>query len=841
MSQNKQFKKVKLFRVLKVVFYSLGLPLFLVTVFLSAIKFIGHDPFMGETATTTAMGFFKQIEAHLTAPALHGFWIACALWAIISIIHIVLSKTVKSTRVRMLAVLASTLVVMFGSVLIMDTVFESKITDMQNNAQSGVVINDYKTQLSYYRTLSSNAIKKNDTLNLIEKVNLIKTVYNVEMEGADKGGTAGNIANKPVSYWNVVGDDGVHGVDISFKFNSTTGGYDLDVSGSGNNFVGDGNITKQIEGNQIIRLAPNGNGQLEINGKVYSHYWYKERQTKAGDKIYVWYTKDMMPVGTQYKNGTTVDKSAITDGVYGTGIYNANGMLSDGWVFSIYNMLEILEDYYEGKAIVEKYSNQVENLYEEAESMRDAYYQGLIPDQDGNYAEPWLQAIYNQEIEVAGRFSMTRRRLDSLVAKLGALLGNNSLFDFLLKTNEDGDSGLVDVADNFGFGEVLRPILEKLQKGMSFATDIIKNDATMTTVIDYVKPALGISGSVEIKDIYIVLAYAGATDVFGVKRDNLYLALVKDNGAGAIGTNPAKVSDGGDVLLDIDFSDKVIDDENSDYAFDLDHLSKFLNTAINGLLGKFGVNLKSLLVDNTIGSMLGGLLIKDIKIDGVTYKGLEIGGMQIPLFDEDYNAAIDISAILTNVLSSLYYYQSPVIKPVWEFYGWEESTNEEYIAASAALKQYQRAEYEAVAYGGMIGSVLIGDNLGTGSYPSALGLSDLTSVRQLKADLSYKPEFYPIYSLRDMILFFTGIVVLFYALSFVAQEKEIEYATGQLVVEERKARAKKVKKGAQTDEIATSENETTENVVDSQSEQATDAPIGDEALPAQENTDKGVL
>ncbi|UKI22050.1 MAG: hypothetical protein L6V83_03595 [Christensenella sp.] len=397
------------------------------------------------------------------------------------------------------------------------------------------------------------------------------------------------------------------------------------------------------------------------------------------------------------------------------------------------------------------------------------------------------------------------------------------------------------MADNFGFGEVLRPILEKLQKGMSFATDIIKNDATMTTVIDYVKPALGISSSVEIKDIYIVLAYAGATDVFGVKRDNLYLALVKDNGAGAIGTNPAKVSDGGDVLLDIDFSDKVIDDENSDYAFDLDHLSKFLNTAINGLLGKFGVNLKSLLVDNTIGSMLGGLLIKDIKIDGVTYKGLEIGGMQIPLFDEDYNAAIDISAILTNVLSSLYYYQSPVIKPVWEFYGWEESTNAEYIAASAALKQYQRAEYEAVAYGGMIGSVLIGDNLGTGSYPSALGLSDLTSVRQLKADLSYKPEFYPIYSLRDMILFFTGIVVLFYALSFVAQEKEIEYATGQLVVEERKARAKKVKKGAQTDEIATSENETTENGVDSQFEQATDAPIGDEALPAQENTDKGVL
>lgn len=825
MSQNQQYKKVRLFRTLKVVFYSLGLPLFLVTVFLSAIKFIGHDPFMGETTTTTALGFFTQIESYVTAPALYGFWIACALWLFISIVHIVLSKTVKNPKVRMLSVLAVCLVVMLGAGFVMDAVFEAKVTEIMQNAPAGVEVKDYKTQLSYYRNLSSNAVKKNDTLNLIEKVNLLENVYNVEMEGANKGGTAGNIANKPVTYWNIIDDEGNQGVDISFAFNEKTGGYDLQL-------VADGDLSKEIEGEQLVRLAPNANGQLEINGKVYSHYWYKQRATKAGEKIYVWYTKDMMPVGTEYENGTTADKAPITEGVYGTGIYNQNGMFSDGWVFSIYNVLEILEDYYEGQAEMEKYSALLESVYEDAETNRDAYYSGLIPDQDGNYADPWLQTLYTQEIEIGERFSLTRRELDALVAKLGALLGNNSLFDFLLKPNEDGESGLD--ADQSGLGDMLKPILEKLQKGMSFVKTFFGGDAAqMTEVAGYIRAALGLADSVAINDIYIVLAYAGATDALGVKRDNLYIALVKDNGAGAIGTNPANVKNGGDVLVDIDFSDKLLDEEESDYAFDLDHLSAFLNTAIDGLLGKFGVNLKSILVDNTIGKLLGGLLIKDITIDGKTYKGLEISGLQIPLFDEDYNAAIDISAILTNLLSSLYYYQSPTIKPVWEFAGWD-SLDKDYTAASEAYKKFSRAEYEAVAYGGMIGSVLIGDNLGTGAYPSSLGLSNLAAVQQLKTDLSYKREFYPVYAVRDIIMFFTGIVIMFYFLSFVAHEKEIEYATGKLV-----AKTRDKKKGAKrTDEKDGATDDATDNANASETDAVSE---GEDALPAQENTDKEVL
>ncbi len=80
MSQTQQYKKVSRDRTLKVVFYMLGLPLFLVAVCFTAVRFIGHDPFMGETTFTTALGFFKQAESYITAPALYGVWIGFGVW-----------------------------------------------------------------------------------------------------------------------------------------------------------------------------------------------------------------------------------------------------------------------------------------------------------------------------------------------------------------------------------------------------------------------------------------------------------------------------------------------------------------------------------------------------------------------------------------------------------------------------------------------------------------------------------------------------------------------------------------------------------------------------------------
>lgn len=863
MSQTQQYKKVKLYRTLKVVFYMLGLPLFLVAVCFTAVRFISHDPFMGETVFTTALGFFKQAETYITAPALYGVWIGFGVWAFISIVHIVLSKTVKNPRVRMFSVVAVCMAVMLVTGVVLDAVLEKKVTELQKQYEgTGVVVNDYKTQLSYYRTVSSNALKKNDTLNLIAQVDLMKNVYNVEMEGVDKSGVAGNISNKPVTYYSVIDDEGNQGVDISFV-KGEDNLFRLDVDAN-NNIKGNGDLKKILDGSyrvsadsenaydyrkspeytQVIRLKPI-NGQLVINGKIYSHYWYKKKTTKAGEDIYVWYCKDLMPVGTEY-NDADGSKTNAMDGVYGKGIYNNNGMLSDGWVFSLDNVLNILEDYYAAQEEISKnkYDSKFQSMYTKAVKARERYYTGLIADPaTGEKCPEWLQTLYGQEIEFAENFSLTRNGLDYLIAKVGALLGNNHLFDFLLKSN-DGSTGLDDVIGTFGVGAILSPILEKLQKGMSFRKDFNMDDAAMTKALEWVKPLLG-ADSATVNDLFLVVAYAGAPDVFnpGETRDYLYVALVKDNGTQdadgnyVMGTNTDKVSEGGDVLVDINFSDAFIkvDEEtgNVEYEFDLDHLSTFLNTALNGLMKKLNVNLKDVLGGGVVGTINGLLkLIKTFNTDdGVRY-GLEISGIKIPLLDEDYNFAIDVSSILTGILEGMYFYQSAAIKPVWEFYTWVASEKEQPMAL--AYQKYERANYEATLYGPMIGSTLIGDKLGAGSYPSALGLANLTAVRQLKADLSYKPEYYPLYGVRDMLFFFCGFVVLFYFLSFVAQEKELEYANGTAVVEEKKKKAKKSKK---QDEIQ-AENE--QNIVEDQPQDGQDGEENTQ-IPADLNSDKEVL
>lgn len=885
MSQNQQYQKVKLYRALKIVFYMLGLPLFMVAVCFTTVKFLGHDPFMGDTATTSALGFFMQIESYVTAPALYGVWIAFALWAIISIVHIILAKTVKSSRVRMFAVVATCLVVMLVAGFVMDAAFESQIEQIAADAKKsygdGVTVADYKTQLSYYRNLSSNAFKKNETNNLIEKIDLLKKAYNVGMEGQDKGGVAGNISNKPVTYGYLISDekDGMVevGVDISFKTDETTGASKVNVDKNNNIEAGDGLIT-DVERNQIVELKPI-DGKLVINGVTYSNYWYKEKgyktvqyDTKKGkwvtvtpnkkkndQFVYVWYSKDLMPVGTVYVDekgkelpegaaGGTVSVVNTTEGDFGTGIYNPNGLFSDGWVFSLYNVLEILEDYYESQALVTSgdYKDEVAMIIQNAIDARDAYYT--------TEASARETAYYEQEVYFTDRFSLTHGRLDYLVAQVGALLGDNHLFDLLLDKNASGDYGaseiLKDLAEkiplinefevNFDgqkttIAKIIAPILTKLEKGWSLKDMGVDMNKTVssTTIGGLIKAAAGITGEYELKNASLVLVYKG--EIFGQKKDHLYIALVRSDEAGNMGTNPAKATEGGDVLLDIDFDNTLLGED--DYAFDLDHLSQFLNTAIDGIVKMFGVDLCKYIVDDFLPKTVIGLFVKDMTVDGVNYKGLSISGINIPLLryttytvdnKTHYNfyAAVDITAILVNVLQGLYSYQSPLIKPFWEF------IDPEMGEVDAAVKKFYKAQYEAQTYGKMIGSILVGDTLGAGTYPSALGLTDLNSVRQVKVDLSYKPNMYPLFSLRDMIMFFTGLVVFFYFLSFVCAEKEREYANGTAVVEERKKRNKKKGKDVLQDENAVQDADTA-NAIDPLSTE-------DTALPAEENTQKEV-
>lgn len=867
MSQTQQYKKVKLYRNLKVVFYLLGLPLFLLAVFFSAVRFLGHDPFMGTTELTTELGFFKQIESYITAPALYGVWIGFGVWAFITIVHIILSKTVKNDRARMLAVIATCMVVMLGTGFILDIVYEAKVADLQEQyAGTGVTIDDYKTQLSYYRTVSSNAASKSYTTKLIDQVHLLEDVYNVEMEGANKSGTAGNISNKPVTYYNVIDDNGNQGVDICYEENETTGLYELAFEDKANNILkGDGDLEsikdhsyrvnpssvyasessyydykKSPEYQTIITLAPNANGKLEINGTVYSHYWCKERSTTTQGTIYVWYCTDLMPIDANGNHSETVE---ITDGIWGKGVYNSNGLFGDGWVYSLDNVIEILADYYEYQALVENIDQETLNyIYGQAARARDNYYNGTITDPDGNYASAFEQALYKNENDFAERFSLTDTGLDYLVAKLGAMLGNNKLFDLLLR-----GSGLDDVVDDAGFGGIIgmtfEPIFDSLAQGVSFKDPegLFKmTDESFNTALTWIGLLSGCDSAQlsSVKDIYLIVSYNNPNFPLNLTPDDetkgLYVGLVADVGSGLEEDAVGHLSDGeGNVLVDLWLDDQLVDEDGNgelDWAMDLDHLNAFLNAALNGLMEKFDVSIEELckgeissllgLITGSelgtmeiVGSLVGpnGLLklITTMYVEDetshemMTYYGLEISGISIPLIKgTTYEFDINIKTVLLNLLASMYNYQSPCIKPVWEFYTWDPGDHAE---EAEIYKNFQKAEYQAVTWGSTIGSTLVGDTLGAGSYPSSLGLTDLTSVLQLKADLSYKPSFYPVYAVRDMLFFFTGVVVLFYYLSFVCAQKEEEYATGNLVAKNKKKSKKsnKTDKDAKNSDVAT--------------------------------------
>lgn len=925
MSQSKQYQKVKKMRGWKIACYMLSFPMFIFIVFCSAIKYMGSDPFTGSQDIAEGLGFFYVYEAFITGEAFYGLWIALGIWLVVSIFHFIISKTVKSSRVRMFSVVAFCMVILFGGMFAMDAIFEAKVTEIAENAPEGVVVEDYKTQLSYYRTMTTNLKGTSYTAKLKDDVAKVERVYNVDTHGANKTGNAGNMANKPITYYNIIADDGTIGVDISFE--NREGSLVLAVEEVGkkaeggkalfglsdtrkttvedNVITGDGKINKEVEGNQVVKLAPNADGKLVINGEVYSHYFYIKRgpMSEEVETAYTWYTLDLTPASFEYTvtdAGDGAGKSSKTDGIFGEGIYNRNNTFADGWIFSVDNVLSILEQYYEAEAQIANYESVYQDIYKAALKRQSNYY-SQVPGAvgpNGEECDDFTAALYSQEVEFTKRFSLTREELDGILALVGSLLGNNGFMDYLFG-DESGLSSIVGGIGGSAITDILDPILSKLPQGYSlnelitsFGADGAGITATVANVLDTIAPCyvkctgltafepdvvyytkaentytkVGAGEAFNSKatyyttkktnDVYIVAAYkdelpfeyryaaeAGTANPNYV--DHLYIAVVRDDGAGHISTAPE------DIILDLDFARyfKEIGAVNPDgtinysYAFDLDNLSAFLNTALNAALDSFGIDLSSGILNTVLG------LILKADDQGVYIDVNLLGTLRIYLMDKDYkHFTLDINGILTNLLKGLYAYQSPTIYPWYEFLVDPTIEDPSTLKGNAKTKyeagiwyrQYYRAKFAGETIGALIGSTVIGDTLGDGTYSSDLGLTDLLSVRQLQTDLSYMPLYFPLYSLRDMIMLFGGLVCLFYFLSFCAAEKEAEYAAGEIAIKAKEKKAKGSKKQENEDDtddidLEAEEAENKENVASDNQDWSLDE-VSDKPAEAKEET-----
>ena len=781
--------KVKLFRTLKVVFYALGLPLFAFAVVITAAtEYVGEFAYNGSAATE----LFASMKVLFNGTALYGVWVAAGVWLLIAVIHIILTKTVKNRRARTLLVGIVTLVVMLAPVIVMDLVIPVKLDSIAAELPEGVTIASYQDEKGHFYTRTSASwtpsgkYESNNYYFVTGVEGFLKT-YNIGMYGGTKSGTANNTVNAPVTFGELYDDASGKApfAEAAFK----------------NRYVK--SDTTVTEGDETATVTTNGNGQLVVNNIVFENY-------VLGATNSMWYRKEL---GAEMK-----------DGAYGYGSYNYNGQFSDGYVYGIDSALAILEDYYYSQKRMTEISNELtlasnasalpsnETIIAKATELREEYY--TLKDSGATAYEQW---VWGEQANIAGKYSLTQGELENVLDALGTALGENGLGPALKYLLGTVSSLLTDF--NIQLSGVQ---LNQIENGLEV---VIEGDKTTTPPEE---------------DIVITVTIAPWEDAETGRnsggKDALNISLSGiAGGEYHLGLDSRLISGLSDLLDSLVANAKILRNEatGATYTSVAEIVYDVLNGGGAGTIGTVG----------TIFGLVGGLIsiVGDIT-DLITIETNEDGEVITSTEDMLYG-------LVGNLLEGLYWYSSPVIKPVYEFY---EQAAEELATGTDETKalvkeygkqlaDYDRAVYEGGMHGYMIGSVIIpgssliaGDTLGNGSYSATVPAS-YEEVILLKTELSYKRWLYPLLGVRECLVCFVPFVVLFILLSGVAAEKEMLYATEQETAKKSKKDKKKEEEAAKEEADIIASEAAEEQVTESVAPEEGAAPL------AEENNDKEVL
>ena len=779
--------KVKLFRTLKVVFYALGLPLFAFAVVITAAtEYVGEFAYNGSAATE----LFASMKVLFNGTALYGVWVAAGVWLLIAVIHIILTKTVKNRRARTLLVGIVTLVVMLAPVIVMDLVIPVKLDSIAAELPEGVTIASYQDEKGHFYTRTSaswtpSGKYESNNYYFVTGVEGFLKTYNIGMYGGTKSGTANNTVNAPVTFGELFDDAKGEAPFAGAKFKDKYVKPDTTVT---------------VE-DETATVTTNGNGQLVVNNIVFENY-------VIGASNGMWYRKEL---GAEMK-----------DGAYGYGSYNYNGQFSDGYVYGIDNALAILEDYYYSQKRMTGISNELtlagnasalptnDAIIAKATELREEYY--TLKDSGATAYEQW---VWGEQANIAGKYSLTQGELENVLDALGTALGENGLGPALKYLLGTVSSLLTDFNIQLS-GVQLNQIengLEVVIEGDAATTD---DDITITvTIAPWEDAETGES--------------SGGKDALNISLSGIA------GGEYHLGLDSRLISGLSELLDSLVANANILRNEatGATYTSVAEIVYDVLNGGGAGTIGTVG----------TIFGLVGGLIsIVGEITDLITIETNEDGEVITTTEDMLYG-------LVGNLLEGLYWYSSPVIKPVYEFY---EQAAEELATGTDETKalvkeygkqlaDYDRAVYEGGMHGYMIGSVIIpgasliaGDTLGNGSYSATVPAS-YEEVILFKTELSYKRWLYPLLGVRECLVCFVPFVVLFILLSGVAAEKEMLYATEQET-------AKKSKKDKKKEEEAAKEEA---DIIASEAaeEQVTESTVPEEgAAPlAEENNDKEVL
>lgn len=458
-----RIKKIKLFRTLKVVYYCLGLPLFVLAVMTLASQIYGHWPFMSDGGD----GLFEAIKVFFSSPAMYSVWIAFGIWLVIGIIQIICSKLIPNRHSRALVVIAVMLIVVLVPIFVIDAAYGAKVTSIReeygfgddakdttvDTNSDGLVIKDYSEQLSYYHTHSGDSSKANGkktslTDTLIANTTNFCTVYNIPYYGGLKSAESNNFANQALYY-----------DDYNFDYNGdgTINGYDhILVS---NTFDTDANKAALKDGrywfSSITLKSKDGTATEKIDGNFYCIVYTQAIADGFGTsktknvKNYIWYDGD---------KGSFV----ATEGDFGTAYYNKNGMLSDGYIFSMDVALNILEAYYSGeaemKAAFKAYTAAGGSLTEDAlkaQIMDDAAIAQENRYTGADATDADKLAWQKSQAAVSG-YTLTSAELGDILKVLGKEIGENSTVKSLVGTLLGGTTfSIADILGLVGLSDTL--------------------------------------------------------------------------------------------------------------------------------------------------------------------------------------------------------------------------------------------------------------------------------------------------------------------------------------------------------------------------------------------------
>lgn len=728
--------KVKLFRTLKVVFYCLGLPLFIFAVIITAAtEYVGEFAYAGLADTE----LFASMKVLFNGTALYGVWVAAGVWLLIAIVHIILVKTVKNRRARTMLVGIVTLVAMLAPVVVMDLVLPVTLDKIAADAPEGVTIASYEDEKGHFYTRTSaswTADGKYESNNyyFITGVEDFLRTYNIGMGGGTKSGVANNTSNVPVRF----GDLYIEGVGAPYA-----------DSAFANKVVKSG-TTVTVNGESVT--VSDSTEQLIVDGTVFADYYY-------GTANGLWYR--------------TSATAQMGDGVYGYASYNSNGMLSDGYVYGIDVALEILEDYYYSQKRMTELSNEATlggytipsdaEIKAVAAQAREEYYS------ENGAASGYEKWLWNKQTAISEDFSLTQAELETVLDALGGAIGDalgNELVALLGSLS--GILGLV----NLGEGVVI----EKTDNGM--VVNITSGETTTRIAVEVAESA-SMGG-----ERVLTIALSGTT--FG---DGVY----------ELGLDSRLISGLSELLDSLVANANILRNETTGatYTSVAEIVYDVLNGGGTGTIGTVGTifglvgGLISIIGDIT------GLITIEADADGNVTTSTEdmLYGIITNLLQGLYwYSSSEIRPVYDFYVEGL----ASLGVNVTSDDAAAQAAAEYAEQLSLYDRAVYEGGMHGYMIGSVIipgSSLIAGDTLGNGSYSAAVPAS-YEEVMQFKIELSYKKWLYPLLGVRECLVCFVPFVVLFILLSGMAAEKEMLYATGQESAKKTRKQKKQEKEAA---------------------------------------------